>query len=877
MSAAIENEDLEELSLSMPAPRRGGASTTKTVDFQQSTEPVLPAPAVEPNKARDSKASQRLGQYTIVKTLGEGSFGKVKLATHQVSGQKVALKIINRKRLVTRDMAGRIEREIQYLQLLRHPHIIKLYTVITTPTEIIMVLEYAGGELFDYIVNNGRLQEDKARKFFQQIVCAVEYCHRHKIVHRDLKPENLLLDDQYNVKIADFGLSNIMTDGNFLKTSCGSPNYAAPEVISGKLYAGPEVDVWSCGVILYVLLVGRLPFDDEYIPTLFKKIAAGNYSIPNYLSPGAVSLIKKMLMVNPVHRITIGEIRMDPWFTKDLPAYLEPPIQEFFDTGIDPNKAIDPKAVAPSQPAPVVQKLHETVVSKLGKTMGYAKHDVQEALARDEPSAIKDAYLIVRENQIMKANPLLTNEQNLQPFLVSSPPTGPDYLSQSIPQVMAGGSRPQIIPPPSADHERARQGSNASSQLANARSPVSTIAILPSSLTEYHTAYMKGHPRPPPASQGQDGSPSGQTEEQRAANARRLKPNFRTLPDPQRPRPEPMTALPAKKARPTKWQFGIRSRNQPAEAMLAIFKALKAMGADWEIPEPRKTGEQSGSRSRSASRGSHNASGSRSRTHSQSSSISSHSSEGAVHSDDEHSPYRKPLTVRNTDTDEPRGRTKRHYNHTNDWGYRVPEDPWVINARFRKDGMFPPGVAHPSSTHSSRVDLHAHPEARRRSSTTTSTGSHAVDGGAGKSSDDDPYPEPDEAVWIYMSIQLYSIDRDFFVVDFKCAGYERLVSNLVREIKANPSVSTDADFSSSHRSKHQHEDGWDDEQGVWRRLDDGEPLPEDVKSELKGGRGVLRERTEEIGAGRMEGEKVCTSPFPFLDVASTLILQLSGE
>lgn len=436
-----------------------------------------------------------------------------------------------------------------------------------------MVLEYAGGELFDYIVNNGRLQEDKARKFFQQIVCAVEYCHRHKIVHRDLKPENLLLDDQYNVKIADFGLSNIMTDGNFLKTSCGSPNYAAPEVISGKLYAGPEVDVWSCGVILYVLLVGRLPFDDEYIPTLFKKIAAGNYSIPNYLSPGAVSLIKKMLMVNPVHRITIGEIRMDPWFTKDLPPYLEPPIQEFFDTGIDPNKAIDPKAVAPSQPAPVVQKLHETVVSKLGKTMGYAKHDVQEALARDEPSAIKDAYLIVRENQIMKANrkliplvearnighqtnffntALLTNEQNLQPFLASSPPTGHDYLSQSIPQVMAGGSRPQIIPPPSADHERHRQGSNASSQLANVRSPVSTIAILPSSLTEYHTAYMKGHPRPPPSTQGQDGSPSGQTEEQRAANARRLKPNFRTLPDPARPRPEPMTALPAKKARPTK-------------------------------------------------------------------------------------------------------------------------------------------------------------------------------------------------------------------------------------------------------------------------------------------------------------------------------------
>jgi carbon catabolite-derepressing protein kinase len=284
------------------------------------------------------------------------------------------------------------------------------YTVITTPTEIIMVLEYAGGELFDYIVNHGKLQEAQARKFFQQIVCAVEYCHRHKIVHRDLKPENLLLDDESNVKIADFGLSNIMTDGNFLKTSCGSPNYAAPEVISGKLYAGPEVDVWSCGVILYVLLVGRLPFDDEYIPTLFKKIAAGQYSTPSYLSPGATSLIRKMLMVNPVHRITIPELRQDPWFTRDLPAYLEPPAQDFFDSGADPNKAIDPKALAPSADAPRVQALHENVVSKLGKTMGYAKHDVQDALARDEPSAIKDAYLIVRENEMMRKNrkPALT-------------------------------------------------------------------------------------------------------------------------------------------------------------------------------------------------------------------------------------------------------------------------------------------------------------------------------------------------------------------------------------------------------------------------------------------------------------------------------------
>ena len=267
-----------------------------------------------------------------------------------------------------------------------------------------MVLEYAGGELFDYLVKHGKMPEDKARKFFQQIVCAVEYCHRHKIVHRDLKPENLLLDSQLNVKIADFGLSNIMTDGNFLKTSCGSPNYAAPEVISGKLYAGPEVDVWSCGVILYVLLVGRLPFDDEFIPTLFKKISSGTYTTPPFVSSGARHIIHKMLKVNPIQRITIYDIRQDAWFNEHLADYLKQPIEEFFDTGVDPNKAIDPKKLAPGKPPAVQEQIHESVIGKLGKTMGYAKDDVQDALGKDEPNAIKDAYLIVRENQIMQAN-----------------------------------------------------------------------------------------------------------------------------------------------------------------------------------------------------------------------------------------------------------------------------------------------------------------------------------------------------------------------------------------------------------------------------------------------------------------------------------------
>lgn len=202
--------------------------------------------------------------------------------------------------------------------------------VISTPTDIFMIMEYvSGGELFDYIVKHGKLQENDARRFFQQIISGVDYCHRHMIVHRDLKPENLLLDHNMHVKIADFGLSNMMLDGEFLRTSCGSPNYAAPEVISGKLYAGPEVDIWSCGVILYALLCGTLPFDDEHVPTLFRKIKSGIFPIPEYLNKTVVSLLCQMLQVDPLKRATIEEIKKHDWFQHELPTYLFPsPVEQ---------------------------------------------------------------------------------------------------------------------------------------------------------------------------------------------------------------------------------------------------------------------------------------------------------------------------------------------------------------------------------------------------------------------------------------------------------------------------------------------------------------------------------------------------------------------
>lgn len=277
-------------------------------------------------KGRMENVSIMLRQYRLGKTLGIGAFGKVKLAHHVITGQKVAVKILNKGKIKHMDMAEKVRREINILKMCTHPHIIRLYEVIDTPTDIFVIMEFvSGGELFDYIVSRGRLPPDEARHFFHQIISGIEYCHYHKIVHRDLKPENLLLDADNNIKIADFGLSNVAHDGDFLRTSCGSPNYAAPEVISGNLYAGAEVDVWSCGVILYALLCGTLPFDDESIPNLFKKIKSGMYSLPSHLSQSSRDLILRMLVVDPMKRITIAEVRQHQWFQHKLPAYLALP------------------------------------------------------------------------------------------------------------------------------------------------------------------------------------------------------------------------------------------------------------------------------------------------------------------------------------------------------------------------------------------------------------------------------------------------------------------------------------------------------------------------------------------------------------------------
>lgn len=266
-----------------------------------------------------------LPRYKIGKTLGIGAFGKVKLAIHTLTGIKVAIKILDRQSIDSSE-AEKVRKEINIMRQLCHPHIVRLFEVIDTPAKVYVVMEYMNsGEVFYYLTEKGKLHEDEARRLFQQIISGVDYCHRHLVVHRDLKPENLLLDSDHNVKIADFGLGNIMRDGHFLKTCCGSPNYAAPELISRQLYAGPEVDVWSCGVILYALLCGRLPFDDDNLSSLYAKIKSGVYPSPNHLSENARNLISRMLVVDPMKRMSIPEIRGHPWFQKHLPLYISIP------------------------------------------------------------------------------------------------------------------------------------------------------------------------------------------------------------------------------------------------------------------------------------------------------------------------------------------------------------------------------------------------------------------------------------------------------------------------------------------------------------------------------------------------------------------------
>ncbi|XP_065409059.1 serine/threonine-protein kinase MARK2 isoform X11 [Chrysemys picta bellii] len=358
------------------------------------------------NSATSTDEQPHIGNYRLLKTIGKGNFAKVKLARHVLTGKEVAVKIIDKTQLNSSSLQ-KLFREVRIMKVLNHPNIVKLFEVIETEKTLYLVMEYAsGGEVFDYLVAHGRMKEKEARAKFRQIVSAVQYCHQKFIVHRDLKAENLLLDADMNIKIADFGFSNEFTFGNKLDTFCGSPPYAAPELFQGKKYDGPEVDVWSLGVILYTLVSGSLPFDGQNLKELRERVLRGKYRIPFYMSTDCENLLKKFLILNPSKRGTLEQIMKDRWMNvghedDELKPYVEP-LPDYK----DPRRT-------------------ELMIS-----MGYTREEIQESLIGQKYNEVMATYLLLGYKNSELDNDNITLKPRPQAELANSSAPSPSHKVQ---------------------------------------------------------------------------------------------------------------------------------------------------------------------------------------------------------------------------------------------------------------------------------------------------------------------------------------------------------------------------------------------------------------------------------------------------------------
>ncbi|GER35831.1 CBL-interacting protein kinase [Striga asiatica] len=282
--------------------------------------------------AADEKCGALNGKYELGRLLGHGSFAKVYHARNLQTGRSVAMKVVGKEKVIRVGMMEQVTREISVMRMMQsHPNIVGLHEVLASKSRIYIAMEYVrGGELFARVAR-GRLREDAARGYFQQLLSAVDFCHSRGVYHRDLKPENLLLDEDGRLKVTDFGLSafsdHLRQDG-LLHTTCGTPAYVAPEVIGKRGYDGAKADIWSCGVILYVLLAGYLPFPDDNLVNMYKKIYRGDFKCPPWFSPESRKLITKMLDPNPSTRISIAKIMESSWFKKSLSRNLKTPKEE---------------------------------------------------------------------------------------------------------------------------------------------------------------------------------------------------------------------------------------------------------------------------------------------------------------------------------------------------------------------------------------------------------------------------------------------------------------------------------------------------------------------------------------------------------------------
>ncbi|KAK6121649.1 hypothetical protein DH2020_044609 [Rehmannia glutinosa] len=306
-------------------------------------------------------------KYELGKLLGCGAFAKVYHARDVATGQSVAIKVVNKSRLNNNAiLMANIKREISIMRRLRHQHIVKLFEVMATRGKIYFVLEFVkGGELFAKVAK-GRFSEDLGRKYFQQLISAVSYCHLRGVYHRDLKPENLLVDENGDLKVSDFGLSaltdQVRADG-LLHTLCGTPAYVAPEILAKKGYDGAKIDVWSCGVVLFVLTAGYLPFNDPNLMSMYKKIYKGEFRCPKWMSPDLKRFLSRLLDTNPETRITIDEIKGDPWFKK---GYREIKHEDSISSAVFKVAEDVDRLTVEESPERVIEKVEEVVKAEDG-------------------------------------------------------------------------------------------------------------------------------------------------------------------------------------------------------------------------------------------------------------------------------------------------------------------------------------------------------------------------------------------------------------------------------------------------------------------------------------------------------------------------------
>lgn len=388
---------------------------------------------IKPKRARYPAIEDR---YEVMETLGAGGFAKVKAATHKLTGEKVAIKIMDKVQLG--DDLPRAAREISILKRLHHQHICQLYEVVETERMYYLVLEYcSGGELFDYIVAKERLKESEARSFFRQIVSAIRYIHSQGFCHRDLKPENLLLDENSNIKLIDFGLSaEPQSIEAPLGTLCGSPAYAAPELIKGGPYIGPEADAWSMGVLLYALLNGFLPFDDDHTPRLYDLIMKGVYDVPVWLSRDSVKLLAQLLQTNPHHRLKVLDLLNHPWLVKNN------------NTAVDWTSRIN------------VTDMDEDCISTMAWYYNRTEKEVEAKVQKWDYGPITSTYLILLKQKLMGKPPVIivppigshvngANKEDEDTAISASPPSTPTRIRvpslKAVPSPLEITARPASV------------------------------------------------------------------------------------------------------------------------------------------------------------------------------------------------------------------------------------------------------------------------------------------------------------------------------------------------------------------------------------------------------------------------------------------------